>query len=67
MCNFEADNTWLAMHRCKSAFESACRLGFVSDSALYFLCENDLIDAFNAHCDLSRRPELTIKVCNILS
>lgn len=67
MCNFEADATWLAMDRCKREFESARRLGFVSDSSLRFLCENDLVDAFNAHCDMAGKTELTIKVVYLLS
>ncbi len=64
MCNFEfeSDATWLAMVRCKSLFESVSRLGFVSDTTLYFLYENDLVDAFNAHCDMADKTELIINV-----
>ena len=66
MCNSEVnvnvDVTLQDMDRCKSLFESVCELGFVSKTTLYFLCENKLVDAFNAHCDLSDKPEFTINV-----
>jgi len=60
MCTFEIDHTWSGMDFCLSEFSVARELGFVPEAILDYLLKSDLIDSFNAHCDLSKHTKLTI-------
>jgi len=60
MSTFETNKTWSGMELCWNKFNTACAIGHVAEATLDFLIREDLVDSFNAHCDLTGHTELTI-------